>query len=85
IVSHNQYLSKRYDAHINVEVCSSIKGVKYIYKSGDKVNISIGQQNSAKELIDEVKNYLDTQYIFPPEECYKPFSYKMHDKDPAVY
>jgi Helitron helicase-like domain at N-terminus len=32
VVPYNPYLTKRYKAHINVEVCSSIKVLKYLYK-----------------------------------------------------
>ena len=32
VVPHNLYLCVKYDAHINVEVASSIKAVKYLYK-----------------------------------------------------
>jgi len=32
VVSHNVYLSTKYDAHINVEVCNNIRAVKYLFK-----------------------------------------------------
>ena len=32
VVPYNPYLTKRYKAHINVEICSSIKVLKYLYK-----------------------------------------------------
>ncbi|GBN27558.1 hypothetical protein AVEN_167654-1, partial [Araneus ventricosus] len=32
IVPYNLYLTKKYNAHINVEICSSIKSIKYIFK-----------------------------------------------------
>jgi len=32
VVSYNPYLTMRYKCHINVEVCSSIMAVKYLYK-----------------------------------------------------
>jgi hypothetical protein len=32
VVPYNPYLTRRYKAHINVEVCSSIKVIKYVYK-----------------------------------------------------
>jgi hypothetical protein len=30
VVPHNVYLSTKYDAHINVEVCNNIRAVKYL-------------------------------------------------------
>ena len=32
VVPYNPYLLRRYNCHINVEVCSSIKAVKYLFK-----------------------------------------------------
>ena len=32
VVPYNQWLSKKYQAHINVEACMSVKAVKYLYK-----------------------------------------------------
>lgn len=34
IVPYNRYLTLKYDAHINVEICSSVRSVKYLYKYG---------------------------------------------------
>ena len=46
-VPHNPYLSAKYDCHINVEVCASIKAVKYIhkyiYKGPDMATVRVGQ------------------------------------------
>ena len=32
VVPYNPYLLKKYNAHINVEACTSPKSVKYLYK-----------------------------------------------------
>jgi len=32
IVSYNPYLSQKYNYHINVKICSSIRSIKYLYK-----------------------------------------------------
>ena len=32
VVPYNKYLSERFDTHVNVEVCSSVQSVKYLYK-----------------------------------------------------
>ncbi len=31
VVPHNLYLSTKLDCHTNVEICSTVKAVKYIY------------------------------------------------------
>lgn len=45
VVPYNPYLLKKYNAHINVEICSSILSVrylyKYVYKGHDRVLCSI--------------------------------------------
>jgi len=32
VVPHNPYLFAKYNCHINVEVCASVKAIKYIHK-----------------------------------------------------
>jgi hypothetical protein len=32
VVPHNVFLSIKYDAHINIEVCNNIRVVKYLFK-----------------------------------------------------
>ncbi len=45
VVPHNVYLSTKYNAHINVEVCNNIRAVKYVfkyvYKGHDRVTVEI--------------------------------------------
>ena len=56
VVPYNPYLSRKYNAHINVEICSSIQSCKYLYKYVYKgpdmasVGIDIGDKG------DEIKN-----------------------------
>lgn len=44
---YNPYLSMRYNAHINVEMCASIASIKYlykyVYKGGDRAVVTIGE------------------------------------------
>jgi hypothetical protein len=65
VVPHNVYLSTKYDAHINVEVCNNIRVVKYlfkyVYKGHDRATVEISCQNdNATEgnvvEVDEIKN-----------------------------
>lgn len=47
IVPHNLYLTTKFNAHINVEICSSVTAIKYlfkyVYKGGDRATIEINQ------------------------------------------
>ncbi|XP_025192084.1 uncharacterized protein LOC112592288 [Melanaphis sacchari] len=45
VVPYNPYLLIKYDAHINVEVCSTVKSVmylyKYVYKGHDAATVEV--------------------------------------------
>jgi hypothetical protein len=49
VVPHNVYLSTKYDAHINVEVCNNIHAIKYVfkyvYKRHDRATVKISRQS----------------------------------------
>ena len=49
---YNPYLSAKYNAHINVEICVSVKACKYIfkyiYKNNDRASLRIVRQNDSK-------------------------------------
>ena len=65
IVPYNPYLLLRFDCHLNVEVCTSIKAVKYLYKyihkGPDRANLVVGDQN------DEISMHVDARYVAAPE------------------
>ena len=60
IVPYNPYLLLKYNCHINVEVCTSMKAVKYlfkyIYKGHDCANIAFNINSN-----DEINSYLDSR------------------------
>jgi hypothetical protein len=82
VVPYNPYLSLRYNAHINVEVCGSVQAVKYIhkyiYKGGDKATVSVDSEH------DEIKRYLHGRYIGPTEAVWRLFEFRMHEEQPPV-
>lgn len=49
VVPHNPFLLAKYDAHINVEVCSTVKSVmylyKYVYKGHDAATLAVWNAN----------------------------------------
>ena len=95
IVPYNPYLTLKFQAHINVEICSSITAVKYlfkyVYKGHDKASIAIiptNEQQINEEIKitdhDEIQKYIDSRYISAPEACWRIFGYEMSDRSPCV-
>ena len=82
IVPYKPYLLLRYDAHINVEVCTSIQAVKYLYKyihkGPDRARIEVHND------MDEITNYLDSGYVTSSEPVWRAFRYSMHEKSHVV-
>ncbi|XP_027167961.1 uncharacterized protein LOC113767954 [Coffea eugenioides] len=58
VVPYNPYLLAKFDCHLNIEICSTIKAVKYIYKyiykGHDRTNFCVVNNKSDSE-IDEIK------------------------------
>ena len=59
MVPYNPYLSKKYSAHVNVEICSTINSCKYlykyVYKSPDMASVLVIQSQA-----DPLDTSLDT-------------------------
>nr|XP_040251426.1 uncharacterized protein LOC120968594 [Aegilops tauschii subsp. strangulata] len=87
VVPYNPYLLRMFNCHINVEVCSSIKAVKYlykyIYKGHDKASFSIDHPD-ADGNIDEIKRYVDARWITPPEAMWRIFGFPLCANYPPV-
>ena len=65
IVPYSPYLSRKYRAHVNVEVCASVRAVKYIhkyiYKGNDRTTVRVDGGD------DEISQYLQGRYVGPSE------------------
>jgi hypothetical protein len=94
VVPHNLYLSTKYNAHINVEICSSVSSIKYIYKYVYKghdraimeVSSSASSNNAAngeQQARNEIKEFVEGRYISAPEAFWRIFSFSMHEEYPA--
>ena len=72
----------QFDCHINLEVCASIKAVKYIHKY-----IYKGPDHATLQTqgYDEIHVYLDARYISFTHACHNLFEFPMHLEWPAVY
>ena len=89
VVPHNLYLATKYDCHFNIEICSSVQAVKYlykyIYKGSDRALAKLEPVKQGTEIIiDEITDYCDARYISGIEAVWHTFHNSMHGQDPSV-
>ncbi|XP_053568401.1 uncharacterized protein LOC128657987 [Bombina bombina] len=86
VVPYSPYFCLKYNCHINVESCVSVKSVKYlfkyVYKGYDCANISINEQNTLQH--DEIQNFLDTRYVSAPEAVWRLYGFFMHHQTHTI-
>uniref|UniRef100_A0A915E219 Helitron helicase-like domain-containing protein n=1 Tax=Ditylenchus dipsaci TaxID=166011 RepID=A0A915E219_9BILA len=88
VVPYNEFLCLRYDAHINVEVCASVRSVKYlykyVYKGHDKARMVI--EKDGKDVIDhdEIRQFVDMRYVSPHEGFWRLFELNLDGKSHTV-
>jgi hypothetical protein len=87
VVPYNPFLLRMFNCHINVEVCSCIKAVKYlykyIYKGHDRTSFNIDQPDNDRN-IDEIKRYVDARWVTPSEVMWRIFGFKLYENSPSV-
>ena len=74
VVPYNPYLLYKYQCHINVESCSTVKAIKYLFKYVFKGHDSASLEASVSENIvehDEIKSFLETRYVSAPEAVWR--------------
>ena len=83
IVPYNPYLTKKNGGHINLEACTTIRSVKYLYKYCYK-----GHDCANLELTDsehnEVKRFIDARYVSAPEAYWRLSENKMHNHSHTI-
>jgi hypothetical protein len=90
IVPYNPYLLRTFNCHINVEACSSIMSVKYlfkyIYKGHDRTSVVV-RENGKKDAngnVDEIMDYRDTPWVGPTEAFWRIYGFNLHQCHPPV-
>ena len=71
VVPYNPYLLLKFNGHINVEICSTVSAVKYlykyVYKGNDRaiIGFKTGEHTGSDHTkqVDGVSNYVDAGYI----------------------
>ena len=90
VVPYNPGLLFRYNCHINVEACASIKAVKYlfkyVYKGHDQASFLVNADQNDRDdgVINEIQQYRNARYISPPEAVYRIFGFPMFGIYPSV-
>jgi hypothetical protein len=84
IVPYNLHLLSQFDCHMNVEICSTIKLVKYTYKYIYKGHDKISYQIVADEEQDEIKQCRSARWISPPERVWRLYGFTLNEMTPAV-
>jgi hypothetical protein len=91
VVPYSPLLSKTYNAHINVEFCSSVKSIKYICKyvnkGSDMAVFRVENTNENAPPVnknDEITLYQIGRYISSNEAVWRVFGFQIHERDPAV-
>ncbi|XP_011313593.1 uncharacterized protein, partial [Fopius arisanus] len=90
VVPYNSKLLKIFDCHINVEVVTSIKSVKYlykyIYKGHDAACVTINDPETNENIIshDEIKNFVEARYVGPAEACDRILGRPLQNKSHSI-
>lgn len=81
IVPYNPILLRVFDAHINVELCSSVKSIKYvckyINKGTDMATFSLNSTN-------EIQQYVSGRYICSSEAVWRILGFSIHERAPTI-
>ncbi|XP_074293065.1 uncharacterized protein LOC141619971 [Silene latifolia] len=87
VIPYNPYLLTLFDCHLNVEVCSTIHAVKYlykyIYKGHDKISFSVTDSNEPKT-VDEISQFQSGPWVSPCEAAWRIFGFYLLETHPPV-
>lgn len=98
IVPYNSYLLRKFNCHLNVEICSSIKSIKYVLKyvtkGTDQAIFQLQQTDQADEgrqtqtqqarVVNEITEYQSARYVGSSEAAWRIFQMPMHEHFPPV-
>ncbi|GBL74446.1 hypothetical protein AVEN_220506-1 [Araneus ventricosus] len=86
VVPYNPWLLKTFNAHINVEVCASVKSVKYLYKYAykghDAASVKIQKEGALDH--DEILSFVEGRYVSAPEAMWRLNEFNLSHKSHTV-
>ena len=87
VVPYNPFLSLRFNCHINIEFCCSVKAAKYLFKyvckGNDRAMVAIENEGD-KQAVDEIQMYEDLRSVGSSEAVWHLMSYPITDRSPPV-
>ncbi|XP_074290999.1 uncharacterized protein LOC141617736 [Silene latifolia] len=89
VIPYNPFLLGKYECHLNVEICSTIKAIKYmykyVYKGHDRISFAVTDPSgSGQESFDEITAYQSTRWISPPEAAWRIFGFHLNEIHPNI-
>ena len=95
VVAYCAYLLMKYDAHINVEVCSSVKAIqyiyKYIYKGSAQADMRVGILDEHAPLdegvppdVDEIGEFQTGRWVGSSEGAWRILGFSMGEMYPPI-
>ncbi|KYN21838.1 ATP-dependent DNA helicase PIF1, partial [Trachymyrmex cornetzi] len=89
VVPYNLTLLLLFNSHINVEIVSSIRSVKYlykyIYKGHDAASVIIGENIDKTIIHDEIRDFIEARYVGPVEACWRILRKPLQEKSHAIF
>ncbi|KAL2512220.1 ATP-dependent DNA helicase [Abeliophyllum distichum] len=87
IVPYSSYLLAKFDCHMNVEICSTVKAVKYLYKYSykghDRIDFFVDTDKD-NEVVDEIRKFQSARWISLPEAVWRIFGFTLFEMRPSV-
>ena len=88
VVPYCPFLSLRYNCHINVEMCTSPKAAKYLYKyitkGSDRAMVTTEVQGQTNKSRDEIDDYLDLRSVGSCEAAWHLMAFPISKRHPPV-
>jgi hypothetical protein len=97
IAPYNSYFLQKYNCHVNVEICSCISAVKYlykyVYKGADRCVVSVVPENNLANATnpgivapeaDEITLYQSARYMGSCEAFWRIYGYILQDRHPPI-
>jgi hypothetical protein len=86
IVPYNPFLLKKYQMHINVEMCNMAMASKYLFKyitkGPDHAMAKVQEDNNEEQ--NEIEEYEDLRSIGMTEACWRIFGFQTNEVHPSV-